>query len=292
MKLYQKILGLLNVALLAGVIIVFILTMFSQNYRLVEIGLIILCPLLLILTIVFMFSYKNRILRKIFLISMPVLLVLFFFSELLNLNYLITYQCFFLLGYVVIVNLFLHFLRYDLNFIVVTFLLIIGLLFKRYHWPLGGLIISLSALILCILSLIISFRAFRIKDNRYLSILTFSCSLILAGLSASFLMKIQHWAGTNIMTGIFIPVFIIATLIILLTLPGSNFIEWTREQKKILLRGLLIPWLFFMYTIITTSLIPPHNQFKPFFFLDKKRSEVKFNMEDYKIENKDGLVLN
>ena len=289
MKLYQKILGLLNVALLAGIIIVVILSMITQHYRWAEIGFITLCPLIIILTIVFMFSYKNRILRKGFLISMPVLLVLFFFSELLNLNYLITYQCFFLLGYVVIVNLFLHFLRYDLNFIVVTFLLIIGLLFKRYHWPLGGVIISLSALILCILSLIISFRAFKIKDNRYLAILTFSCSLILAGLSASFLIKIQHWPGSGILMGIFIPAFVIATLIILLTLPGSNFIEWTREQKKILLRGLLIPWLFFMYTIITTSLIPPHNQFKPFFFLDIKKSEVKFNMTDYKIENRNGL---
>jgi hypothetical protein len=292
MKLYQKILGLLNVALLTGVIIVFILTLFSQNYGLVEIGLIILFPLLLILTLVFMFSYKNRILRKVFLISMPVLLMLFFISELLNIHSLITYLCFFLLGYVVLVNLLLHFLRYDLNFIVVTFLLIIGLLFKRFHWPLGGFIICISALILCVLSLIISFRAFKIKDNRYLAILTFSCSLILAGLSASFLIKIQHWPGSGILLGIFIPSFIIATLIILLTLPGSNFIEWTREQKKILLRGLLIPWLFFMYTIVTTSLIPPYNQFKPFFFLDFKKSEVKFNMVDYRIENKNGLEKN
>jgi len=220
---------------------------------------------------------------------MPLILLLFFISEVLSNHRLITYLLFILLGYVVLVNLSLHFLRYDLNFIVVTFLLIIGLLLKRYHLPLGGFIISLSALILCVLSLIIAIRAFRIKDHRYLAILTFSCSLILAGLSASFMMKIQHWPGSGILMGIFIPAFIIATLIILLTLPGSNFIEWTREQKKILLRGLLIPWLFFMYTIITNSLIPPYNQFKPFFFLDKKRSEVKFNMTDYKIENRNGL---
>jgi hypothetical protein len=163
------------------------------------------------------------------------------------------------------------------------------LLFKRYHMAGGGLIISLSSMLLCILSLTVSFRAFRITDNRYLSILIFACSLILAGLSTSFLFKIQHWPGASLLIGIFIPGLIIATLIILLTLPGSNFIEWTSAQKKILLRGLLIPWLFFIYTLITTSLIPPYNQFKPFFFLDRNYSEVKFNMDDYKIKNKNGL---
>jgi hypothetical protein len=204
-------------------------------------------------------------------------------------NQLIIYLLFCLIGYAILVNLVLHFLRYDLNFIVVTFLLIVGLLLKRGHLAGGGLVISLSCLILCILSLTVAFRSFKIKDNRYLSILIFSCSLILAGLSASFMFKIQHWVGSGLLVGIFTPAFIIATLIILLTLPGSNFMEWTREQKKILLRGLLIPWFFFMYTLITTLLIHPQNQFKPFFFLDIKYSDVKFNMDDYEIEIKNGL---
>jgi hypothetical protein len=291
MKLYQKILGIFNTALLAVIFILSVLTVQLKNYQLVEITFFILFPLLLIMTIVFMFSYKNSVLRKVFLFGMPFFLCLLFIADMFRFPLVFTYLIFCLIGYVVLVNLILHFLRYDLNFIVVTFLLIIGLLFKRNHMAGGGLIISLSSVLLCILSLTVSFRAFRIKDNRYLSILIFACSLILAVLSTSFLFKIQHWPGAGLMIGISIPGLIIATLIILLTLPGSNFIEWTSEQKKILLRGLLIPWLFFIYTLITTSLIQPYNQFKPFFFLDRKHSEVKFNMDDYKVNNKNGLEL-
>jgi hypothetical protein len=289
MKPYQKILGILNAILLAGIIILVILVIHYENFKLAEIAFFILFPLLFIITIIFMFVFKNRILRKAFLWGMPLFLILLFISEIFMFPQIIVWLFLIFIVYFVLVNLVLHFLRYDLNFIVVTFLLIIGLLFKRGHLPLGGVIISLASLLLCILALVISFRSFKIKNNRYLSILTLSCSLILAGLSASFLLKIQHWAGAGLLIGIFTPLFIIATLIILLTLPGSNFIEWTREQKKILLRGLLIPWLFFMYTLITTSLIQPYNQFKPFFFMNKKSSEVKFRMVDYEIEKKNGL---
>jgi hypothetical protein len=242
-----------------------------------------------ILTAILMSSYKNRMLRNIFLWGMPGFLIIYFivyrlsFSEFLCIITLVFYV------YTVLVNLVIYFLRNDLNLIVITFLLIIGLLLKHFHLPLSGAIVLLSILTSAVFTLIIAIRALRIKDNRYLSMVMFSCGLILAVAYVSFILKIQHWPGAGFMNMVVTPVFIISTLIVLLTLPGSNFIEWTKQQKKILIRGLLVPWLFVIYIVTTTLLIPPYDQFKPFFFFKASTQEAGFNMEDYPVENRNGL---
>ena len=147
---------------------------------------------------------------------------------------------------------------------------------------------TVSMMLISTFLILIAIKAFRIKDNRYLSRVMFLCSLILAFLFISFIWKIQHFPGAGLLLTVSNPIFIVATLIILLTLPGANFIEWTREQKKILTRGLLIPWLFLVYLLWTTALVPPRNEFKPFFFL-RDQEKIFFDMKDYRLENRNGL---
>ena len=243
----------------------------------------------LILTIIFMRSYKNSMLQKAFLLGMPVVLFICFLLDFIGVPHFFIIFCYSILLYIVIVNLFLHMFRYDLNLIIVIFLLIIGLYMKRMHMAGAGITMTFSMLLPTAFLILIALRSFKIKDNRYLASVMFSCSIILALQFITMTWKTMHWSGAGYLLFISLPVFIIATLIILLTLPGSNFIEWTREQKKILFRGLLIPWLFVIYILGTTLLIPPYNEFKPFFFLRDQDKEVFFNMKDYPLENRNGL---
>ncbi len=289
MKLWLKIMGISIVSLLVIILIVIGLGFKYQNMDFIFIAGLGLLPLSVILSIIFMFKYKNNILRNAFLLGMPFILILIFIFEISGLRTVIIYITILFLIYFVTVNLVVHFLRYDLNLIIAIFLLIIGLYFKRLHLAGGGIILTLASIIIATFLILIAVKAFKIKNNRYLSILMFSCSTILAFMFIAFLLKMQHMPGGGVLLIISVPLFIIATLIILLTLPGSNFIEWTRQQKKILLRGLLIPWLFLLYILASTTLIPPYNTFKPFFFLESQDTEVYFNMKDYEIENRNRL---
>lgn len=286
MKPFQKVLSIIIISLITGFITITVAAFQSGSDVLLIIAHLLMVPAW-ILTSVLMSSYKNRLLRTIFLWGMPGFLILYFISyslspsEFLNIITLVFYV------YMVLVNLVIYFLRNDLNLIVMTFLLIIGLLFKHFHLPFSGAIVILSVLTSAVFTLIIAIHALRIKDNRYLSMVMFSCGLILAIAYISFAWKIQHWPGAGFLNMVVIPVFIISTLIVLLTLPGSNFIEWTKQQKRTLIRGLLVPWLFIIYILATTVLIPPYDQLKPFYFL--KQDISNFYMEDYEVENRNGL---
>jgi len=289
MKLYQKILGISIASLLTSIIILTFLTIYYRNEYFFIVALAGILPVSLILTVIFMRSYKNSALRKAFLIGMPIVLFMSFIFELIGTYVFIIYLSYAILIYLVAVNLFLHIFRYDLNLVIVLFLLITGLYLKRMHAAGSSIIMTISLFLMAAFLILIALRSFKIKDNRFLSIVMFSCSIILAFQFIAMVWKIQHWPGAGLLLYISMPVFIIATLIILLTLPGSNFIEWTREQKKILLRGLLIPWLFIIYILGSTMLIPPYDEFKPFFFLRDQDKKVHFDMKDYEIENRNGL---
>ena len=289
MKLYQKILGVSIIFLLVSIVVLGLVSMHHNDLTYFAIAGLGLVPLSVIITIILMFSWKNALFRRIFLLSMPVLLVMSLIAEIIGNTQFIAYLFFLFFVYSVIVNLIIHFLRYDLNLIVVIFFLIIGLYMKRLHAPGGSAVMTLSMMLTATFLILIAIRAFKIKNNRYLSTVMFLCSIILALLFVAFVWKIQHFPGAGLLLAISTPIFIVTTLIILLTLPGSNFIEWTRQQKKILTRGLLIPWLFMVYILCSTTLIPPRNEFKPFFFLKSQENKVFFDMKDYRLENRNGL---
>jgi len=210
MKLWLKILGISIVSLLVTFIAFSGFAIKYQNNVLFVVAGVGLMPLSGILTIVFMFKYKNNILRNAFLLGMPFCLILGFLIEISGLRTVIIYITVLFLFYFVGVNLVIHFLRNDLNLIIAIFLLIIGLYFKRWHMAGGGIILILTSLIIATFLILIAVKAFKIKNNRYLSILMFSCSTILAFMFITFMFKMQHWPGAGYLFYNSIPVFIIA----------------------------------------------------------------------------------
>jgi len=284
MKLYQKILAVSTLLLFIGFTVLWFVEFSGELIFSVFLSMTGT-------TVVLLMTLKNERIYKAFLYSIPVTFLIYIVLGGLIESEQVMIYLIIIIGYVLITNNIINYKRFDIIFILVTCLIIFGFLLRHWHYPGGALLFTISALTLFCYSIVFIVKAFRIKESRYLSFVIMACSIILAGLSAAFLLKIQHLPGRGILITVFIPAYILATLIILLTLPGSNFTEWSGQQRKILTRGLLIPWLFFMYLLVTSALIPPYNVLKPFFFLEGKSSkEVHFDMKDYKPEEKNGLV--
>ena len=80
---------------------------------------------------------------------------------------------------------------------------------------------------------------------------------------------------------------LVMTLFVLITLPGSGFINWGTEQKRDLTRKTLIPWIFILVLFALRTLLPPQMQ-KAIFESDESKFEP-FGMDRYQIELKEGM---
>ena len=80
---------------------------------------------------------------------------------------------------------------------------------------------------------------------------------------------------------------LVTTLLVLITLPGSGFINWKKEQQRILTRKILIPWVFFLLFMGIKTLLPLPVQQRIF----EADVTVKnpFEMHPYEIQIKDGM---
>jgi Ca2+/Na+ antiporter len=81
--------------------------------------------------------------------------------------------------------------------------------------------------------------------------------------------------------------FILSILSLVFLLPGSNFIEWSKEFKRMFYRALLIP-LFYM-TIITTMANVFPETFINIFFSVSKNITNGFYLDPYEIPVKEGM---
>src|SRR4030042_810109 len=144
--------------------------------------------------------------------------------------------------------------------IVFTILIIISIILRRYHFNYSGLIISLILFTFIMGSFMFGIRCLYLGErNKYFKNVTFWSSLIITLIFMAMLWKLMHWPGSTL---IFYTANIaqpLATIIFLLTLPSSGFIEWKTLFKKIIMR-LLIPWTLTFLLFIFYFLLPEvHN---------------------------------
>lgn len=125
---------------------------------------------------------------------------------------------------------------------------------------------------------------FIIGKNSYLKTISFiACTLTAFG-SFLFLLKVQGDKVDVLELIYFIPAFLL-TLIVLLSLPISGYINWSTQHKQIL-KKIVISCLFFLFIFSVRFIYPD------FFKLMIVRSETvenEFLMEDYELPNKNGL---
>ncbi|MCK4748717.1 MAG: hypothetical protein KAT15_16805, partial [Bacteroidales bacterium] len=137
--------------------------------------------------------------------------------------------------------------------IAATSLLIIGVLFKRMHWPGAGVLMTLAVLLFNFgylpLQLIFQWRKTETRLQRFYSIFRFiTFFIILAG----FVFKLMHWPGSG--TALSLSSFLLPAYIVL------YFILRLKKQGTLpfMLNDLLITIISYgIYLFLTTTLVSP-----------------------------------
>jgi hypothetical protein len=174
--------------------------------------------------------------------------------------------------------------------IIFLSLIIIGILFKRLHLPLAGLILTVSLLLFGLGCYMYGIRCLYLSErNRFLKYVMFLGNLTVTLSFIGLLFKMQRWPGGDFLlnTGRFS--IVIGTILVLLLLPSSGFIDWQPVHKKILKR-LIFPWALVFLLFIIRFLLPEVDAF--IWERGTNRNVTHgFSMEDYTIENKNNLRL-
>jgi hypothetical protein len=166
-------------------------------------------------------------------------------------------------------------------------LIILWLFLKRFHLPFSGYFISIIMFLFSMGSFMYGIRCFYlVGKNSFLKYAAFWCSCLIAVQFLGVLFKIQHWHGGD-QFGIAANVLIIlGTIVVLLTVPSSGYFDWPTVHKKIFKR-LIIPWMLIFTLFIIRFLLPSvHNAI----WNTPAKVTNGFEMVDYGIENKNGLV--
>ena len=125
------------------------------------------------------------------------------------------------------------------------------------------------------------------KENLYFRIIGSICSLLIFLGSTATIFKFMHWPLANLFVHSSAVPTLVMTLLVLITLPGSGFINWKKEQQRILKRKILIPWVFFLLFMGIKTLLPLPVQARIFEADVTVRNP--FDMHPYEIEMKDSM---
>ncbi len=79
-------------------------------------------------------------------------------------------------------------------------------------------------------------------------------------------------------------VFLLSCVALFITMPFSNFIEWSKSQKQAFQKLILIPFAFFLLVFSLKFLLPDTTYRKIFFKEYTEKEKAYFGMEEYKIE--------
>jgi hypothetical protein len=125
---------------------------------------------------------------------------------------------------------------------------------------------------------------YKVEKNPYLKIVSYLAGLFIAFGSLLFALIMSSERVRILELIYFIPA-ILLTLIVLLSLPVSGYINWTSLHKKIL-KKIMISWLFFFLTFSVRFVFPEY-----FRIIEIKNYNpgYHFDMKDYELQNKNGL---
>jgi hypothetical protein len=126
---------------------------------------------------------------------------------------------------------------------------------------------------------------FKVEKNPYLKIVSCLACLFIAFGSIIFAL-IMSSERVHVLELIYFIPAILLTLIVLLSLPVSGYINWASLHKKIL-KKIMISWLFFFIIFSVRFIFPEY-----FRIIELKdyNPGYHFDMKDYNLQNKNGLI--
>ena len=171
--------------------------------------------------------------------------------------------------------------------IIFLSLIIVSIVFRRFHLPLAGGLLSLSLLLFSLGCYLYGIRCLYLAEkNKFLKYVAFlGCCIVTISLMG-LLFKMQRWPANPQMVTTGRVSLVVGTIIVLLSLPSSGFIEWQPLHKKIL-RRLVFPWVLLFLLFIIKFLLPEVDAI----LWAPKSKDIKtgFDMRDYTIEIKNNL---
>lgn len=172
------------------------------------------------------------------------------------------------------------------SLVILLLLVILSIISKRYRLPFSHVFFTLSVCWFAIGMYMFGIRClYIIKGNKYLRKLSFFVCLLVTFTFLGLLFKLMHWPIAGLLLLISTVLMLGVTLIVLFTIPNSNYIDWSVFHKKIL-KKLLYPWIFIFFLFLFKFLVPevwdvlwtPEKTFK--------NKPPAFGMIDYEIEHK------
>ncbi len=178
-----------------------------------------------------------------------------------------------------------------IDLMVLLLLIVISLIFQRFFLTNNRMaeyfftaFVVLTLLTGCGMYLFGVSCLYKVEKNPYLKIVSFLAGLFIAFGSLLFAL-IMSSERVHILELIYFIPAILLTLIVLLSLPVSGYINWTSLHKKIL-KKIMISWLFFFLTFSVRFVFPEY-----FRIIEIKNYNpgYQFDMKDYELQNKNGL---
>lgn len=159
-----------------------------------------------------------------------------------------------------IISLFLT-MRFYTWPLIAFMVVILGILFKRQHWPFSSFLMALGTAFLAFVCLL---NAWKInsgfRDKTFLKWFGSLTGIIVSLFMTGLLFMNQHWSGVArailIYSGCFL--FILTVFAMVFTLPFSNYVTWTEIERKIFYRTILIPMVCIFGFFILVFIFPEY----------------------------------
>jgi len=176
--------------------------------------------------------------------------------------------------------------------IFLLFFVLIGIICKRYRLPYNEIPLTLSMCWISIGIFMYGIRCLYVAEkNAYFKYLSFFGCCLIAITFTTLLFKTMHWPIGSILLNISNILMTLGTIVVLVTLPYSGYIDWPVFHKKIL-RRLLIPWAFIFLLFIFRYLVPEVWTIIWSTGQTAEKHKPNFGMSDYQIQNKSGINPN
>jgi len=175
--------------------------------------------------------------------------------------------------------------NYNLG-IVFLVMILVAIFFRRMRWPVTGILntIGFSGLALFSFSYAAIFLQ-RFKHNAFLRFIGFASCTVLSIVSLGLLWKNQHWPSANIILNTGLGIFIPFLFAFVFTLPGSNYINWNKNERLLFFRVIVIPMIF-VYTLCVLMFVMPD-----LWTAITRRPLTPFEMSDFELFVKPGIYL-
>jgi len=216
----------------------------------------------------------SQVLLAVILFLIPPLIPDFVFSILMALTFL----------EIVVISL-LATPNYNLG-IVFLVMILLAIFFRRMRWPVTGILntIGFSGLALFLFFFAAIFLQ-RFKHNAFLRFIGFASCIVLSIVSLGLLWKNMHWPLASIILNTGLGIFIPFLFAFVFTLPGSNYINWNKNERLLFFRVIVIPMIF-VYTLCVLMFVMPD-----LWTAITRRLLPPFEMSDFELFVKPGIYL-